>query len=458
MGIFDTIRYRIAAAMSPQQMTRQISKPKQGKDKWINEMFGVSYKSEDELTYEDYDKMLMDPQVKSGFELIRMFLLSRKLLVTPVSEEDKDVEIAEKLEKMLNNMKYPIRKVRNDIYTGIIYGYSVSEIIWGMEDDDEFMEIKRIRPIPIDTIQHPFKYDKNGDVEFIMQTIDDEDPVKIPAEKCLIFSYDEKFGDREGTSILDGVYENWFMKQKILNWWNVFLQKHEGPTLAGFIENPAYKDVFREQLDEIQEGRTNITAGMNDRIDVIESTHRGEGFKDAIDYHDVMIFRKMNIGTMILGQEDGAGAYAQSQTQYDTLAIFLDGIHSDVASELQGKVNELVEMNWEGIDEYPIIAFETFEEMDMLGLLNALKPMIDAGVVDPREKWFRHLIADTISRFSDVDMDEWVNKEPEFEPISDNNRPGDITPQQQQLAQQVEKAFPAKEATPSVKEVEKATE
>jgi hypothetical protein len=455
MGLFDTIRYRLAAALSPEQMTRQVSKSNLA-DNWQNQMFGVSYKSEGELDFEDYDKMLMDPQIKSGFELIRMFLLSRKLKITPASEDEKDVEIADTLEEMINTMKYPMRKVRNDIYTAIIYGYSISEIIWGMDEGDEYMTIKRIRPIPIETIQKPFKYNDEGDVEEIVQTVDDEDPIKIDPAKCLIYTYDEKFGNREGTSILDGVYENWFMKQKILNWWNVFLQKHEGPTLAGFIENPAFKDAFREQLDEIQEGRTNITAGMNDRIEVIESTHRGEGFKTAIDYHDNMIFRKMNIGTMILGQENGKGAYAQSQTQNDILDVFLDGIHSDIAAELQIKINELIDMNWTDVQDYPTVEFETFEEVDTLGLLAQLKPLIDAGAIDPTSTWFRQLLADVISKFSDVDLDE-LTDEVQQNPISTNDRPGEITPEQVDLVNQVEKAFPAKKPNVTPEQIEKAT-
>ena len=205
----------------------------------------------------------------------------------------------------------------------------------------------------------------------------------------------------------------------------MFLQKHEGPTLAGFVENLMYKDLFREQLDEIREGRANITAGMNDRIEVIESTHRGEGFKDAIDYHDVMIFRKMNIGTMILGQQDGAGAYAQSQTQFDTLSIFLDGIHEDIAAELQAKIVELIDMNYT-VEDYPVISFETFEEKDLLQLLGVLIPAAKDMVIDADDSWFRHLIADVVSRYSDVDTGELLEEqeEPEEVPQNDERKPG----------------------------------
>jgi hypothetical protein len=401
-------------------------------------MFANLIYKKDELCYEDYNEMLTDPQIKSGYELIRMFLLSRKLIVNPADDSEEAVEIAEQLEDMLDHMAYPMRKVRNDMYSALIYGYSVGEVLWEAKEDGSMIEMKRIRPIPIDTIEDCFEYDKNGDVEYIKQVVDNEDPIMIPAEKCLIYSYDEQFGDRSGTSILDGVYDNWYMKQKILSWYNVFLQKHEGPTLAGFVENPMYKDLFREQLDEIREGRANITAGLNDRIEVIESTHRGEGFKEAINYHDTMIYRKMNIGTMILGQENGAGAYAQSQTQFDTLSIFLDGIHEDIAAELQAKIVELVDMNW-NVDDYPVISFETFEEKDLLGLINALKPLIDAGAIDPQDTWFRHLIADIVSRYSDVDLSELLDEEEEQpEEIRQDEQQVVPTPQEQEEPTSVE--------------------
>ena len=412
MGVLSNVRLRLSAALSPQQMTQQVSRPKQSLT-GTNEMFQLQY-HDDELGYEDYDKMLRDPQIKSGFELLRMFLLSRKIVVNAASEEQLDVDIAQALSDMLAEMKYPMRKVRNDMYSALLYGFSVSEIIWGMKEGDEHIKIERIRPIPIDTLENCFRYDEMGNLEKIIQTVNDEE-IEIDADKCLVYTYDEQFGDREGMSILDAVYDNWYMKQKILQWYNVFLQKHEGPTLVGKVENAQFKDEFRTQLDDIREGRANITIGVNDDVSVLESSHRGEGFKEAINYHDTMIYRKMNIGTMILGQENGSGAYAQSQTQFDTLSIFLDGIHEDIAAELQAKIIELVDMNW-NVEDYPVIGFETFEEKDLLGLLAALEPLIRDMAIDPQDGWFKHLLADIVSRYSDVDMRDLLEEdEPEEE-------------------------------------------
>ena len=214
MGVFDSIKARlgIKAALPPRTMARQLSKSTNRSD---DNKFRYTYKS-GELTFEDYDEMLKDPQIKAGYELIRMFLLSRELHITPASEDDADVEIADAIEDMIGNMSYPIRKIRNDMYSALIYGFSVSEIIWEVDEAGETIDLKRIRPIPISTLSDCFRYDDSGDLITIVQTPDDGDEIEIPAEKCLVYTYDEQFGNREGTSILDGVYDNWYMKQKIL--------------------------------------------------------------------------------------------------------------------------------------------------------------------------------------------------------------------------------------------------
>jgi hypothetical protein len=440
MSFITDFRYRIAAALSPKQMTGQVSRPniKNSRNNWLTW-------NGDDLTHEDYDKMLRDPQIKSGYELIRMFLLSRKLVITPGDDTPEQEEISDRLDKMLHSMDYPLRKVRNDLYSALPYGFSISEIVWNANEDGS-IDIKRIRPIPIDTLTDPFIYDDNGDLEMIVQ----EDPegggaIEIAPDKCLVYTYDESFGDRRGTSILDSVYDNWFMKQKLLQWWNIYLQKHEGPSMAAFIDNPQMKGETQDAMDDVHEGRANLTLGKEDRLEIIESSHRGEGFKDAINYHDVMIYRKMNIGTMILGQESGKGAYAQSQTQFDTLSIFLDGVHEDIAAELQIKTNEWCDMHYNNLEVYPQVGFETFEEKDLLELIKTLDLLVKDLAVDPSDKWFKQVVGEVVSRYCDVDLSEYLQEEEAPNPQQVTPTPEEqkapLPEQQTQMIEDINKAF-----------------
>lgn len=432
MGFKETIIGTINAALSPNQMTRQYSKP--GKLGTMEVWDGLTYQKEG-LTYQNYDEMLLDPQIKSGYELIRMFLLSRKIIINPASDSPEDKQIAEQIEDMLHNMTYPLRKVRNDMYSALIYGYSVSEKIFDYDSDNEqILGIKRIRPIPIDTLENCFKYDKYGDLKEIIQYNNKGNGKEqsIPPEKCLVYSYDERFGDRSGNSILDAVYDNWYVKQKLMSWWNIYLQKLEGPVLVGKVAIENQKDAMRMALEDIKEGRTQITIGKDDEVKTLESQHRGEGFKDAINYHDVTIFRKMNIGTLIMGQENGSGAYAQSKTQFDTLSIFLDGIHEDIAAELQIMINEICELNWAG-NQAPKVRFETFEEKDLLLLLEKLGGLIGNMAVNPSDKWFKQLLAEVVGKYSDIDMSSLTDETELAQIVPTLEEQTETVPQHQEL-------------------------
>jgi hypothetical protein len=253
-----------------------------------------------------------------------------------------------------------------------------------------------------------------------------------------------KTGNKKGCSLLDAIYENWFQKQLLLQYWHTYLQKHEGPTLAAFINDPMWKEQVEEMLGSVHEGRANLVLGKEDRIETVESSHRGEGFKDAITYHDIMIFRKMNIGTLLLGQQETAGAYSQSETQFDILKIFLDGIHTDIAAELQGMINSWYEYQYPALTDVPQIHFESFEEKDITELLTVLKPFIDNMTVDPSSSWFKQIIGDLVSNYSDIDMSSYLKSDETKELKKDDT----MTPSKEDINTPVEK-----QAMENIKEI-----
>jgi hypothetical protein len=94
------------------------------------------------------------------------------------------------------------------------------------------------------------------------------------------------------------------------------------------------------------------------------------------------------------------------------LYMFLDGVHEDVGAELQDKVNELLDMNY-NLERYPRVVFETFEEKDELGLLKALEPLIKDMVIDPDEQWFKQLISEIVGHYSDINMGDYLKRDAE---------------------------------------------
>jgi hypothetical protein len=413
-------------------------------------MYGGEYKENpDDRTYTDYDEMYRtDPQIRGGTNLITQLLLSRKLVVTPSDDTPEAKEQAEFIEQCLDDMDYPLRQVRTDLYTAIQYGYAVGEKVFRYDDESGKIVIKKIRPLDIQTIPDCFKLDEEGEVIEVVQKGTDEGDIPIPIEKCVKYTHGERFGNPYGTSLYQSVYDNWYQKRKILKWWNVFLQKHEGPTLVGKVANAAYKDKFRNQLEEIREGRTQITIGMDDDVQVLESAHRGEGFQNAITYHDTMILHGMNIGPLLIGQDQSTGSYSQSQTQENITFIYLDGLHEDIASEFEKLVKQLCGINFPN-PLPPVVGFEPFEEQDVLGLLNSLKPFIDNYTINPSEQWVKELIGKAVEAHSDVTVpvDEEEDNVEDVVVPTQQEQTEELPEEHAEMIEQVAQSFPGQEPT-----------
>ncbi|WP_321422776.1 DUF935 family protein [uncultured Methanobacterium sp.] len=360
-------------AGAPRNLGGELSRRRQDYT-WMKAMFGGEY-NPDKLTYRDYNNMILDPQVKSSLLFITYAMLRQRWTVTPASDDKKDKEVADFVTKAYKNMQIiPMRQVLKDTFSDMKYGYSVAETVWHVKDvsTPRVMPYK-IKPLAIDTIENCFVYTPTGEVESIIQNVGDGNPITIPAEKCLISTFNEEMGNKYGSPLLKEVNNNVFMKKQILKWWAVFLQKHESPNLAGFYSAKGNQADMQKMLNGFYEGRMNAVFPEGDQVQVIESTHHGEGFLTALHYHDMIIQRNFLIGTLLFGQQEASGSYSQSQTHLDTAMIFLDGSLADHAIPWQMKTQQMVDYNF-GVEEYPQFAFEPFRRRDVVAVLNAIQP------------------------------------------------------------------------------------
>ena len=418
--IRETIRNRIKAG-------EQKSKPREN-TAWERFYFNSGGK------IKDYKRMVRDDaQIKAGLDLIINSQLSKDFVVTPAGEEDSDKEVADFVDNMLRNMKIPLRRVRKDMLTALPYGKSVSEIVYDYDNNitkDGRIVWKLVRAIHIDSLneQDWIEYDDYGDPTTIVQTDNDGKKIKIPSEKVILYPFDMEFGDYNGRSILQPVYDHWFMKKKVKEWYHVYLQKLQSPFLHGRVSNATDTNDLQDALDEVREGRTNIVTGTDDEILVVESKNKGSGFLDAIRYHDMMIFRRLGIGSLIFGMDLTSGSYAQSKTQKDILNMFMEGIQEDTVGIFQQKLNELIDINYD-VQKYPTFTFEPFSDEDILGLLIALQPYAKNLQIDTESEWFGNVVKTAVERHSDVVTREvtdhtapaapTTSKAPEVEEVAD---------------------------------------
>jgi hypothetical protein len=366
---------------------------------WMKSMFGGEY-NPDTLTYNDYDKMLRDPQINFANQLVRLALLSKKLIITPATDDPQDVEIADFIRSVwYDDLETPLRQIRQDQDTARAYGYAIGESIYKIRDDGK-ITLRDVAPLEISTIQDCFDYEN----QTIWQNVTGQDPIQIPMNKCMINTFDETFRNKYGRSQLKPLYDTSFMKSYALKWLAIFLEKHEGPTIVGIAGTDSDMTEMQLNIDSIAEGTAGFTGREGEQYQVLESQHRGESFNTAIQYYDHMISISFMIGSLVVGQASSqGGSLAQSQTHLDVFSMAMDGILEDHSIPFQEETKRLTDYNY-STDKYPRCHFEPFTKKDLLGLLQALQPYAQSFVLTVPELGLDQLIPEILSQYAEIDL------------------------------------------------------
>lgn len=414
----------------------QLSKPYES---WFKAMFGGKY-NPDKLTYRDYRKIMADPQIKIARRLINNYLLSKDYHITPASEDEQDKEVSQFIEDSLKAMDTDMREVRKHMLSSMDYGYSVSEKIWQINPDNHITP-KALKPIQIETLEDCFEVDDYGEIVNIIQTFVGQNmKVTIPRDKCLIYKFEGEAGNPYGESIYKPLNDIVFFKKKVLMWLAIFLEKHGSPAIAGSVGATGNADALLEQLEGIREGRTSLVHESEDKVYVIESSKDGESFFKTFQMLEVLILRVFLIGSLVLGQSEASGSYAQSQTHMDALKFFLDGIHEDLAIIFQAFIKQIVDYNYT-VEKYPTFSFEPFNDLDLLGLLTALQPysqqmLLDNGNLDGLNQLIKRAFEEygdiIIKQLEETSTNQTNQPAPQPEdnnplPLPDNAKPIDET-------------------------------
>lgn len=355
--------------------------------------------------------ILRDTQVSTGFNILKYLLSSKQWILTNTNEEDETVY--EFVNDMLKNMSTELNTLVKQMTSGILWGFSVHEIMYDVRDGH--IVVTDVIPIHIKTLQeNPFTYDDDGELISIHQVTSNGE-VDIPINKCLLYSYNSLFDEKEGHGLLFDFLPIVEDKENVMDWLMTFAEKNEAPTLYGKTDNPTSRDELLSAFEDISEGTTGMVIGSADEVGVLESSHRGETFFDILQYKDNQIFRRMFIGNLLLGDNSQTGTYAQSQTQLDFTQQVYDGILEEIANVIQEQIIQpIVAFNYGADVKAPVISFDKFTTGDMNKLFTIIKPLIDNGVVDSENTAVQESLALLFKSEAGV---EYVN---ETTPLNEN--------------------------------------
>ena len=366
--------------------------------------------NEENIDYKTGLSILRDIQVATGFDILKYLLSSKKWILTNTEE---DSEVYDFVYDMLINMNTEINTVVKQMTSAIMWGFNVHELIFDVNNDGKLV-ITDIVPIHIKTLQNdPFTYDNDtGELISIHQEVDKYD-IEIPEYKCLVYSFGSLYDEQEGHGLLYDFLPVVEDKENLMDWLMTFAERNGSPTMYGKADNEVSRDEMLDAFDDIADGTLGMTVGPNEDVGILESSHNGEIFFNALAYKDNQILRRMFIGNLIMGDNTQTGSYAQSQTQSEFGQLIFDGILEDAANNFQKKLNFIVELNFGKERKAPLFSFDKFTSGDMKKLFDILIPLMEKGVVDSENSAVHESLALLFKAEAGV---EYVNEEPEMPP------------------------------------------
>lgn len=357
-----------------------------------------------------YDRMLEDEKIKSVIELKKRLILAPGYDFISPSEDKEDEEITEDVKSIYENLGWngtdlTFREGLRDLLDALQYGFKVQEEQWNL-DEDKRPYISRIvssHPVYFD---FAYKQDRSLNGLVIGRYYGDEKFVEEHVVKqkfaILIYPY-PKNGNFYGESELDSVFHLWTSKTKITQYRNEYLESFQKPIPKVVYDaskvDADEKNAMDESLQNFHNNKYFLVPGFTNEkgdmvakfdIELLEtSATRNDQYNETIQSIDRQIARDLLLPDKLGFSDSDGGSYSLSETQFDILKEVLLDYQKMVEKTINVRVRNLVDLRYGSREEYPTFKFNKMDKemsKDMLELL------INAKVVDPREKWIRNVV------------------------------------------------------------------
>lgn len=169
-----------------------------------------------------------DPVIGAILFAIDMLVRRVPWFVDSADEEEPNIQAAEFVESLIEDMSLNWRDVISEIMSMLVYGFSFHEIVYkqrlGNAQKDPAKRSKfddgligwRKLPIRAQTTRQRWEFDDNGGIEGMWQIAPPRyDQRFIPITKALLFRTQVRKNNPEGRSILRNAYRPWYFKKNI---------------------------------------------------------------------------------------------------------------------------------------------------------------------------------------------------------------------------------------------------
>jgi len=340
-----------------------------------------------------YSKMANDEQVKAVTTFKRDAITARGWQFafrpsTKLSQQEQEQRQG-LFEEMLARMHGNFSDALNTIMTGRLFGFSMTEKVYGeMEvDGKQWPAINRL--LGRDPLSFRFYTDEFGMlVRTEQQTRNGLQDVDM--RRVIHYVHAPEWDQVYGRSDLREAYRSWYIKDQVSNLWPLYLERFA----AGFVhvELPAGETLADEELTALKAAVTRVKSlgslvtppGVKVTVVFPGTT---DAYESAVQFHDLAIAKALLVPNLLgISHTGQTGAYSQSQTQ---LEAFFWTLNAD-ATRLEECLNEqlfrdLGDQCW-GDGDYPVFRFKPASLEHTKWVLGTWKDLLGVKAVVPTEE------------------------------------------------------------------------
>ncbi len=353
-----------------------------------------------------YDTMMQDAQVRASINTKRYALLARPWQVFPAVREAghpdfcRACEARDFVEEALRSLRGSdggLRDFRHTLFemmSAFYRGFSLAEMIWRVEERGRWRGRFMLGGIKFkNPKQIGFDLDEFLNIQAVTSFTPEGGYVTIPRGKCLLYVYNGKDELPYGDSDLRAVHKHWLSKSKIVEFWNLRLQRFGIPFAYASAPNTGggLTATIQQILKEFQQDSSAVFP-PNVKPELMEANaHGGEMFLEALEWHNQQIAIGILLQTLTSTEGRRSGSMALGRVHFDILLFALECMKQDIESAVNGQiVRPLVDYNL-GHGLYPQFSLGNINEKDVVQLANAMNVLLTHQVVGPKEPVLREM-------------------------------------------------------------------
>ncbi len=236
--------------------------------------------------YKIYRNLLTDPHLSAAIE-------QRKMQVQQMEFEiDHDPNHGRREEAKEFFKLLPVKKMINEMLDAVLYGFSVLEIKWELQNG-------KIIPVNVEG-KPPEWFIFNQDNEIMLRKKENgayifEEGEQLPEYKFIVCRNQPTYENPYGKKILQRCYWPVTFKRSATEYWQTMVEKYGMPFLIGYYPSSATESDKQQLLDDleymIENNITVIDEAFKDSIQLKETTKYeiGQIYENLVKFHNTEI-------------------------------------------------------------------------------------------------------------------------------------------------------------------------